>query len=70
MSAHNHDEEIMKQFGRTKTAKRLDQKISAKKNEIAVNVALRFDIGDMDRDDAVNKIVDAIEKEVKKLGNG
>lgn len=62
MSAHNHDEEIMKRFG-TKTAKALQKKADDLKDEKVKNALMKADISGLSRNEAkakLNNIVDKI----------
>lgn len=62
MSAHNHDEDIMKQFG-TKTAQRLQKKADDLKDEKVRTALLNADIKGLPRAEAkakLNNIVDEI----------
>lgn len=69
MSAHNHGEEIIRQnFGRTKTAKALDKKVRQKQDEIIREVIFaNFDkVSGMEKIEAVNFLVNAIDEKLKK----
>lgn len=65
MSAHNHDEEIIKRFG-TKTAKALQEKADYLKDEKVKDALLKADISGLSKDEAKAKlknIVDEIYRE-------
>jgi hypothetical protein len=68
MSAHNHDEEIIKQFNRTKVAKKLDKKIAMSYEQKARDVInSNFDKAmKMPKDEAVNFLLNAIDESFNK----
>ena len=60
MSAHDHDEEIMKQFG-TKTAKKLQKKADDAADEKIKQKILSTDISGLTRDEAKAKLKNAVD---------
>ena len=62
MSAHNHDEEIIKQrFGNTKTGKRLQKKVDDKKDDALRDAILKTDISGLSKDAAKQKLKTVID---------
>lgn len=61
MSAHNHDEEIIKRFG-TKTAKALQQKADDLKDEKVKNALIKADISGLSRDEARAKLKNIVDE--------
>lgn len=60
MSAHNHDEQIMKRFG-TNTAKELQKKSDDSVDEKIKQAILSADISGLSRDDAIKKLKNAVD---------
>lgn len=62
MSAHNHDEEIIKQrFGNTKTGKRLQKKADAAFDEKLRLAIMKANISGLSRDAARQKLKDTLD---------
>lgn len=61
MSAHNHDEEIMKRFGNTKRGNSLQKKVDARIEQDLVDIILKTNVSGLSRADAARKLKEAIE---------
>lgn len=62
MSAHNHDEEIIKQrFGNTKTGNGLQKKVDDKNDNALRTAILQTDISGLSRDEAKQRLKTVID---------
>lgn len=68
MSAHNHDEEIIRRMNQdSKTAKALRKKADKRLNDTIVDAVLKIDIKGLTKEEALKKLENAIDDEVERL---
>lgn len=72
MSAHNHDDEIIRNMNKdSKTAERLRKKVDRIKNSKIVDAVLNCNISGLSKEEARRKLDKAIENSVNELtGDG
>lgn len=61
MSAHNHDEEIMEQFG-TNTGRKLQKKADDLKDERVINALIKANIKGLSRDEEKAKLSNIVDE--------